>query len=256
MRIKMVIEYDGSNYHGFQIQPNANSIQETLEQCLARLTGEKIRITGAGRTDAGVHAMGQIISFDTASTIPADRFYLALNRYLPEDIRALSSIQAADDFNARFDAVKKTYRYSIYNSAVGQILVRKYALCLNEALDIEAMRAACRHIEGRHDFSSFCASGSSVRTFERTVMRCELKQSDVWLTLEMEADGFLYNMVRITVGTLLEIGRSRLSPDAIPSILQAKNRAAASPTAPPQGLCLIKVDYPEPGTGTVLLPGL
>lgn len=245
MRIKMVIEYDGSNYHGFQIQPNAISIQETLEACLAQLTGETIRITAAGRTDAGVHAMGQVISFDTASTIPADRLCLALNRYLPDDIKALSSRQAPDDFNARFNALKKTYRYSIYNSAAGQILVRKYALCLNEALDIEAMQKACGYIEGRHDFSSFCASGSSTRTFERTVMRCELKQNDVWLTLEMEAGGFLYNMVRITVGTLLEVGRSRLSPHSIPSILQAKDRTAASPTAPPQGLCLIKVDYPD-----------
>lgn len=245
MRIKMVIEYDGSNYHGFQIQPNAITIQETLETCLAQLTGETIRITAAGRTDAGVHAMGQVISFDTASTIPDDRFCLALNRFLPDDIKALSSRQAPDDFNARFNAVKKTYRYSIYNSAAGQILVRKYALCLNETLDIEAMQQACRYIEGRHDFSSFCASGSSARTFERNVMKCELTHNGVWLTLEMEADGFLYNMVRITVGTLLEVGRSRLSPQDISSILEVRDRAAASPTAPPQGLCLIKVDYPD-----------
>lgn len=245
MRIKMVLEYDGTNYHGFQIQPNATSIQETVERSLRELTGENIRITGAGRTDAGVHAIGQVISFDTLSRIPADRFHLALNQHLPDDIRALSSIQAADNFNARFDALKKTYRYSIYNSACGQILVRKYALCLNEALDIAAMQEACRHIEGKHDFSSFCASGSSARTFVRHVIRCQLKQNGPWLTLEMEADGFLYNMVRITVGTLLEVGRSRLRADAVPSILAASDRAAASPTAPPQGLCLVKVDYAD-----------
>lgn len=243
-RIKMVIEYDGSDYHGFQIQPNGITVQERLESSLQKLTGEPVKVTGAGRTDAGVHAMGQVISFDTASTIPPDRFYLALNHYLPGDIKALASSQAAGDFNARIHALKKTYRYRIYNSAAGQVLARKYALCLAETLKVEAMQLACRDLVGRHDFTSFCASGSCAHTFERTVMKCELRQTGPWITLEMEADGFLYNMVRITTGTLLEIGRSRLAPQIIPAVIAARDRSKAGPTAPPQGLCLIKVDYP------------
>jgi tRNA pseudouridine38-40 synthase len=242
-RIKLVIEYDGSNYHGFQRQDNAHTVQAEIEKQLLKLCGEEISISAAGRTDAGVHARGQVIVFTTVSTIPPARWSLALNSFLPDDIRVLSSSEVSADFQPQFHSISKRYAYYIYRYKPAAIFYRKYALCNADTLDTAAMSQACQFIEGRHDFSAFCASGSSAKTFERTVLQCSIKEAGPWLRLDIEANGFLYNMVRIIMGTLLEVGRKRIAPEEIVDVIESKDRTKAGPTVPPQGLYLMSVNY-------------
>lgn len=244
-RIKLIIEYDGTNYNGSQIQTNGHTIQEELQQCIERLTGEKVSVLFAGRTDTGVHALRQVVAFDTGSTIPPERWQYALNSVLPDDIKVLQSTEAEAGFHPRFDAVSKTYRYKIYRKPWGQTFWRNYAYLCTEELDVEAMGQAARRLEGTHDFRSFCASGSSVKNFERTVLSCRLVEAEHFLYLDITANGFLYNMVRIIMGTLLEVGRGSLAPEDMDRILTARDRSLAGPTAPPQGLYLMEVHYPE-----------
>lgn len=243
-RIKLVIEYDGSNYHGMQRQPNVHTVQAELEKQIHRLTGQKSGILAAGRTDAGVHALGQVIAFNTASSIPPDRWALALNSFLPEDIRVLESGAASPDFHPQIHAVRKRYAYFIYRQKPGAAFYRRYALCTTDPLNIELMQQACQPIQGRHNFQAFCASGSSCKTFERTVHSCRLQPlGDLW-RLDIEADGFLYNMVRIIMGTLLEVGRERIPVEAVANIIQSRDRVQAGPTVPGHGLYLVGVCYP------------
>lgn len=242
-RIRMTVEYDGSRYHGFQIQHNANTVQAELENGIKRLTGEEVSIICAGRTDAGVHALGQVIAFDTQTNIPGDKWQFALNSFLPADIQIIESTECHLHFHPRFDALSKTYHYIIYRQNNGRIFYRNYALHNTDFLDITAMQVACQLLEGRHNFKSFCASGSSVKTFERSVYRCNLVGEDPFLRLEIQADGFLYNMVRIIMGTLLEIGRGNYQPETITDIIGAQDRTKAGSTVPPQGLYLVKVEY-------------
>lgn len=242
-RIKLIIEYDGTSYHGSQIQANGHTIQAELQQGIERLTGEKASVIFAGRTDTGVHALGQVVAFDTEATIPPDRWQFALNSFLPDDIKVLHSTEVAANFHPRFDAVSKSYRYKIYRKAWGQIFWRNYAHLCTDQLDVEAMRQAAQRLEGSHDFRSFCASGSSVKSFERTVLSCRLEEAEPFLYLDITANGFLYNMVRIIMGTLLEVGRGSLSPEDIDRIIAARDRSQAGPTAPPQGLYLREVHY-------------
>lgn len=242
-RIKLIVEYDGSNYHGFQIQNNAHTIQEEIENGIVKLLGIKKTLISAGRTDTGVHALGQVIVFDTTSSIPADKWSFALNSVLPADIRVINSEQVALDFHPRYDAVSKVYNYKIYRKSEGKTFLRNYALCTSEPLNIMAMQQACNLLIGWHNFQSFCASGSAVKNFERNIMKCNLIEEWPYLTLEIEANGFLYNMIRIIMGTLIEIGRNHLSPEVVPDIIKAENRSAAGPTAPPQGLYMVKVKY-------------
>ncbi len=242
-RIKLTIEYDGSNYHGFQIQNNAHTIQEEIEAGINKLVGRRSTLTSAGRTDTGVHALGQVVVFDTKSSIPADKWKFALNSVLPPDIRVIASELAALDFHPRYDAVAKRYKYQLYRQVRGRTFLRNYALCMTEPLAIIEMQQACRLITGRHNFKSFCASGSSVKTFERQVMNCNIKEEGSYLNLEIEADGFLYNMVRIIMGTLLEVGRGNIPAEQIKDIIEAKDRSRAGFTAPPQGLYLMEVKY-------------
>lgn len=244
-RIKMILEYDGSAYHGFQRQSNAHTIQAEIESAIYALTGENLSITAAGRTDAGVHAWGQVIAFHTNATIPAERWSLALNSKLPEDIRILSSQAVPADFHPQFWAHKKSYAYLIYRQTEGAAFYRNYALLNTEALNLEEMQEACGLITGKHDFRAFCASGSSVKNWERNVSLCRLSEAGPWLRLDIEADGFLYNMVRIIAGTLLEIGRQRIQVEQLPAILESHERALAGPTVAPQGLYLCSVDYPS-----------
>lgn len=243
-RIKMVVEYEGTNYHGFQVQNNAHTVQAEMEEAISRLNGEKTSILFAGRTDAGVHALGQVVAFDSASSIPPDKWQFALNSFLPPDVRVLKSGLAPSDFHPRFDALHKRYRYLIYRRKEGAVFYRSLALIDDERLDWEAMRAACPFLLGSHDFTSFCASGSSAKTFERTVYHCSLEENGPLVQFEIEANGFLYNMVRIIVGTLLNVGRGIYLPSAVNDIIAARNRSQAGPTAPPQGLYLLHVTYP------------
>ena len=244
-RIKMIIEYDGSNYHGFQIQKNAHTVQAELEERIYELTGEGISISAAGRTDSGVHALGQVIAFDTVSTIPPAKWKFALNSLLPADIKVLKSCEVKKKFHPRFNAQKKRYSYFIYRSGSGQTFLKKYSFCTTEELDIGAMRKGCKIIEGRKNFQSFCASGSSAKSYDRFVSMCSLKEQGPFLVIDIEADGFLYHMVRIIVGTLLEVGRKNYSSMHIQEIIDACDRALAGPTALPNGLFLVKVFYPE-----------
>lgn len=242
-RIKMVIEYDGSNYHGFQIQKNAHTIQAEIEQKIYHLTGEKTTIKGASRTDAGVHATGQVIAFDTESTIPPAKWSFALNSLLPRDIRVIKSTATSPEFHPRFDALKKRYSYYIYQSDIGKTFCKEYSLCITEKLDLNAISQGCKILKGKRNYKSFCASGSSAKNYEREINFCRANKKGHFVKIEIEADGFLYNMVRIIVGTLLEIGQGKYSPENLEKIIQQANRAFAGPTAPPQGLFLTRVFY-------------
>lgn len=242
-RIKMIIEYDGSNYHGFQIQKNAHTIQAEIEAKIYKLTGEKTTIKGASRTDAGVHATGQVIAFDTASSIPPIKWSFALNSLLPRDIRVIRSIETSPEFHPRFDATKKRYSYYIYQLDIGKTFCKEYSLCTTEKLDLDAMSKGCEILKGRRNYKSFCASGSSVKNYERHINFCRVNQKGHFVKIEIEADGFLYNMVRIIVGTLLEIGKGKYPPENLEKIILHANRAFAGPTAPPQGLFLTRVFY-------------
>ncbi|KUG04173.1 trna pseudouridine synthase a [hydrocarbon metagenome] len=242
-RIRAVLEYDGSAYHGFQIQKNAVTIQEKIETSIENLIGEKAGIMAAGRTDAGVHAVGQVIAFDTNSSIPPEKWKFALNSILPDDIRIVSSCEATADFHPRFDAVDKRYIYLIHRKPSGKVFFGKYAYCNPEALQVELMQQGCRMLLGRHNFKSFCSSGSSVKTHERHVKECKLLEKGPFLRLDITADGFLYNMVRIIVGTLLDVGRLTYEPEHISDIILARDRTRAGQTAPPQGLYLYSVNY-------------
>jgi tRNA pseudouridine38-40 synthase len=243
-RIKLIIEYDGSNYHGFQKQDNARTIQGEIEKQLFNLCREKIRVCAAGRTDAGVHARGQVIAFDTVSSIPATHWPLALKSFLPDDIQVLSSSEVSPDFQPQFHSISKRYAYFLYGQKPCATFYRKYALCNDDPIDTTAMSKACQFIEGCHDFRAFCASGSSAKTFERTVLHCSINEEGPLLRLNIEANGFLYNMVRIIMGTLLEVGRKRIAAEEIVDIIQSRDRTKAGPTVPPQGLYLLSVKYP------------
>lgn len=242
-RIKMIVQYDGSQYHGFQIQPNAHTIQAALQKAICDLTGEKAALLFAGRTDSGVHALGQVIAFDTEASIPPERWGLAMNSFLPEDVRILHSQTVTSNFHPRFQAVCKHYTYRVYRNLWGAVLQRSYAWCCTDSLDIEAMSDACEVLVGHHNFKSFCASGSPVKTFNRTIQHCKLQQDGDYLCLHIAADGFLYHMVRIIMGTLVEIGRGRRHPHEMTEIIARQDRKHAGPTAPPQGLYLVKVEY-------------
>lgn len=242
-RIKLIVEYDGTNYHGFQVQNNAHTIQAEIEKAILKLTGEKVSLTAAGRTDAGVHALGQVIAFNTRSSIPPERWKPALNSVLPADIKVREAGYTDKDFHPRFDALSKTYHYLIYRQEKGAVFYRNYAWINTEPLDIEEMRKAAVYIEGRHDFSSFCSSGSSVKSFERTVKNLSIEEKFPFLWLKIRADGFLYNMARIITGTLVEVGQGKYPPRRIKEIMEAKDRSQAGRTAPAQGLYLVEVKY-------------
>lgn len=244
-RIRLTLQYDGSAYHGFQKQENAYTVQECLENAILRLTGERVSIICAGRTDAGVHALGQVVAFDSTATIPGERWKMAVNTYLPDDIQVLASSLARADFNPRFQALSKQYTYYIYRRDAGRVMFRNYALCTRVPLDLAAMREAAALIVGRRNFRAFCASGSSARTFERCLMKCMVEEKGPFLSLKVEADGFLYNMVRIIMGTLMEVGQGKYPAQRVKEILLSQDRTLAGPTAPPQGLYLRRVIYPD-----------
>lgn len=242
--LKMVLEYQGTNYHGFQRQNNALTIQEVIEDKLSFLTKEKIAIISSGRTDAGVHAYGQVVNFLTSTSIPANKVALALNSLLPEDIAVKSVEEVALDFHARYSAVSKVYCYNIWNSSLPSALLRYFVYFFPRKLDVEKMREGASYLLGEHDFTAFCNIKSSTKNYVRKVHRLEITEKEKnLLQLEIEANGFLYNMVRIIVGTLIQVGVRKRAPEEIRSVLASRNRNQAGNTAPALGLFLKEVKY-------------
>ena len=241
---KLVIEYDGTAYHGWQRQPNGTSIQETIENALNTMTRGQIRLTGSGRTDAGVHALGQVANFTCDTTISAVAFQKGLNSLLPADIVIHDCCEVDAAFHARYDARAKWYRYSIHNSPVPAAVGRQYAWWIRAPLDTHAMSAAARHLIGEKDFKAFEGAGSPRSHTIRTVTQATVHaDSHGRILFDIRANGFLRYMVRNIVGTLTAVGTGALSPDDIPDIVASKNREMAPPTAPALGLCLIEVAY-------------
>ena len=243
--IKLIIEYDGTNYSGWQIQKNGPSIQEELQKVLRTITGEECNVNGSGRTDAGVHAIGQVANFRTSSRMPADRFAYALNSMLPKDITIKASIEAEADFHARFSAIGKCYRYKIFNSRFPSALLRNYAYYINycDKLDMNRLRSAADCFTGTHDFSGFMSTGSSVEDTVRTIYKIDVEKNEALIEICFEGNGFLYNMVRIIVGTLIYTGIGKIAVPEIPDIIRSKDRSRAGITAPAHGLYLEKVLY-------------
>lgn len=241
--IKLIIEYDGTNYAGWQKQKNAVTIQQKLEESILKLTGESVEIIGSSRTDAGVHAKGFVANFKTESSIPARSFREALNSKLPKDIVILESEEVPLDFHARYSSIGKLYSYTIINRVQPLAIGRDYVYHYKKQLNFEAMKEACEYFIGKHDFSAFKSTGSSVKTSIRTVKRAFLNKDDYKLIFYVEADGFLYNMVRIMVGTLIDVGIGKIRPEDIKAIIQSKDRNRAGKTVPASGLCLEFVYY-------------
>ncbi|MCX7642460.1 MAG: tRNA pseudouridine(38-40) synthase TruA [Armatimonadetes bacterium] len=245
--IKLVIGYDGTDFHGFQRQKGLRTVQEELERTLTTLLGHFVSVKAAGRTDAGVHAEGQVISFWTSCPIPVERLPLALNSFLPADIVAKRATEVSPNFHPRFDATGRVYRYLIDNRPVPSALLRRYAWHIPEPLNVEAMRRAAEFLIGVHDFASFHASGSDLGSTVREMRRVVVTKSRGIIAITMEANAFLYHMARIIVGTLVEIGLGQRSPEEMRAILEARDRSVAGKTAPPHGLCLVRVKYGRKG---------
>ena len=242
-RIKLTVAYDGTDYCGWQIQPNGITVEEVLNRALSRLTGEEIRVIGASRTDAGVHARGNIAALDTASTIPAERFAYAVNPLLPEDIVVVKSEEVPQDWHPRYQNSVKTYEYRILNREMPDPLKRKYTWHVSFPLDIDKMREAAEHLKGQHDFRSFCSVHTAVKSTVRTIYTLDIVKSGDEIIIRISGNGFLYNMVRIIAGTLAEVGRGFRTPEDVRDLLTAKEREQAGATAPPQGLTLIRIEY-------------
>ena len=243
--IKLTIEYDGTNYSGWQIQENGPSIQGEIETVLGIITGEKVRIHGSGRTDAGVHAKGQVANFKTSSAIPCERFAYALNGRLPRDIVIKDSREVNLDFHARYSAVGKKYSYLVINSKFPSALYRNYAYHVNycERLDIDTLKKAARAFIGTYDFSGFMSSGSNATDTLRTIYELSVEKENGIIRFEYKGKGFLYNMVRIITGTLLYAGIGKINPEEIKDIILSKDRSRAGITVPACGLYLEEVYY-------------
>lgn len=243
MRIKLTLSYDGTSFCGWQKQKNGVSVQETLEEAVYNLTGERVVVTASGRTDAGVHAMGQVAHFDTNSTIPPEKIYKALNTFLPDSVKALKSEKVSDKFNANKSAKRKTYEYSLYFADTELPLKERYATRVYGDIDIEKMRSVAKLIEGEHDFKAFSATGGSVKTTIRTVYAVKVEKSGEDIKIRITGNGFLYNMVRIIAGALVKAGKSELSESDILKAFNTGERHLLGETLPAKGLCLIKVEY-------------
>ncbi|WP_425059839.1 tRNA pseudouridine synthase A [Sporomusa carbonis] len=242
--IKLTLAYDGTAYHGFQRQANAVTIQQLVEERLAKIFGHQLKLTGAARTDAGVHAYGQVVNFFTQGTIPAERIPLAAKGLLPPDIVVVAASDAAPEFHARYSAHSKRYRYRLLNTKLPNPFERNYAWHFTAGLDTALMHQAAQALVGTHDFSAFRATGGAPVSPVRTIMAASCRNSgDSIIEFEFWGTGFLYHMVRNLVGTLVEVGQHRLTPDGFADILAGCDRSAAGVTAPPQGLYLVEVKY-------------
>jgi len=243
--IKLVIEYDGTRYSGWQLQPNGLSIQEVMEGALAKVLGGPVRLRSSGRTDAGVHARGMVAAFTTESPIPLAAFSDGFNTHLPPDIAVREALEAEPGFNPRADAVAKHYRYTIFTDRRRSPLSRLQAWHLRGALDLDAMREAAAHFAGEHDFAAFRTAGCAAKTTVRRIEALKITRVGDTVVIDVRGSGFLRNMVRVMVGTLVAVGQGRLPAGSVADLLARKEGVAAGPTAPPQGLCLMEVFYGE-----------
>ncbi len=242
--IKLTIEYDGTNYHGWQVQKNAVTVQEKVEKAVSQLLGAQTGVVGCSRTDVGVHAYGQVAHFYTESGIPGEKFSYALNNFLPGDIVIQKSEEVPEDFHARYSSKGKKYRYLIHNSAHQSALMRNRACHVRPELDFEQMRKAAAHFVGELDFAAFQATGGQVRSTVREIYSMSaVKKEDNLIELEVTGNGFLYNMVRIIAGTLVYVGMGKLKESDIPGIISGLDRTKAGKTAPAQGLYLMEIYY-------------
>ena len=243
-RILLTLRYDGTAYHGWQVQPNGVTVQETLQDAIQAVTGVRAGVTGCSRTDAGVHADMFCCAFDTASPLRGDKLCSALNFHLPRDVSVYEAVEVADEFHPRYHAAGKRYVYRIWNGPQRHPMLERYAIWVKKPLDVAALNALAQAYVGTHDFAAFCGAGSDLQgTTERTVHTCTVTRQGELVLFTVEGDGFLYNMVRIMVGTLLEMAAGRLPADSIPAIFQSGDRTKAGPTAPAHGLCLEQVFY-------------
>lgn len=241
--IKLVIEYDGTAYNGWQSQKNGMGIEDVIKKAVYVLTDEDVKLIGSGRTDAGVHACGQVANFFTVSSIPGDKFAFALNSKLPYDIVIRESCEVSADFHARYSAVRKTYRYVLYNSVMPSALLYNRTCHVSGFLDLEKMKDAAGYLVGTHDFDAFRAKGSFTSSTIRTIYDINIGTEGMLINIDVTGNGFLYNMVRIIAGTLVYVGTGKIDPVMIKDIIQKRNRVLAGKTLIPGGLYLMKVDY-------------
>ena len=242
--IKLVIEYDGKDFNGWQKQPTKLNIQGEIERAIKQITGEEVDLTASGRTDAGVHALGQVANFKTNSNIPIEKIPIALNSNLKKSIVIKSAEEVEERFHSRLNCKRKTYRYMINNSKYGTAIYRNLETHIPMKLDIQKMQEAVKYFEGEHDFKAFKASGTSSKSSVRTIYNAEvIDAGNERIYIELTGNGFLYNMVRIIAGTLVEVGLGKIEPNEIKTIIESKKRENAGKTLPPQGLYLVKVEY-------------
>ena len=241
--IKLTIEYDGKDFNGWQKQPTKLNIQGTIEQAIKQITGEDIELNASGRTDAGVHALGQVANFKTNSKIPIEKFAIAINSKLKRSIVIKKAEEVDERFHSRLSCKRKTYRYIINNSLEGTAIYRNLETHIPQKLDIEKMKKAVKYFEGEHDFKAFKASGTSSKSSVRTIYEAKVYQENEKIMIELTGNGFLYNMVRIIAGTLVEVGFGKIEPEKIPEIIQEGKRENAGKTLSPNGLYLVKVMY-------------
>ena len=242
-RIKLTVAYDGTNYCGWQIQPNGVTIEEVLNRAICKLTGEEIAVIGASRTDSGVHALGNVAVFDTKSSIPADRFSYALNQRLPKDIVIVKSEEVPMDWHPRYQNTLKTYEYHIINTRVPIPTKRLYNYFVSFDLDVDKMREGAQYLLGEHDFAAFCCIRTNAKTTVRTITDLVIEQNKEEITIRVTGNGFLYNMVRIIAGVLVRVGRGFYGPEMVEELLEGKERRKEAVTAPPEGLCLMEIRY-------------
>ena len=241
--IKLTIEYDGKDFNGWQKQPNKLNIQGTIEQAIKNITGEDVELNASGRTDAGVHALGQVANFKTNSEIPIEKFAIAINSKLKKSIVIKKAEEVDEKFHSRLNCKRKTYRYIINNSSEGTAIYRYLETHIPQKLDVKKMEQALKYFEGEHDFKAFKASGTSSKSSVRTIYKTQIYIKEDRIIIELTGNGFLYNMVRIIAGTLVDVGLGKIEPPQIENIIKEKKRENAGKTLPPNGLYLVSVEY-------------
>lgn len=241
--IRLTIEYDGKDFNGWQKQPNKLNIQGEIERAIEEITGEKVDLIASGRTDAGVHALAQMANFKTNSNLPVEKYPIALNTKLKKSIRIQKAEEVEENFHSRYHCKQKTYRYVINNSEQGSSIYRNLEYFIPNKLNVDKMQEAVKYFEGEHDFKAFKASGTSSKSSVRTIYKTKVEKQGNRIIIELTGNGFLYNMVRIIAGTLVEVGLEKIEPKDIPQIIEEGDRTKAGKTLPPQGLYLVKVEY-------------